>query len=143
MGTLGVDDDCAGFARHRECVAFKGDSDGRGPGGVLHIIVIFLDILVVDNGLGRLLQGAVIQLDLLGDDFFYRWLYWTTAQDDIDDGIHVADVDLAVAVHIASGVIIAPKDDVDDSVHVADVDLVIAVHVACHRRHRQDRYHGQ
>ena len=142
VGTLDVDEDRAGFARHSGRIAVKGDPDGRGPGSVLHIIVIFLDILIIDDDFGRLLQGTVIQVDFLGNDF-YRRLYRATTQDDINDCVHVADVDLVVTVHITGGVIITTQDDVDDSVHVADIDLIIAIHVTRHRRQRQDCHHGK
>ena len=58
--------------------------------------------------------------------------WWLQFENDVDDCIHVVDVDCTVAVQITLGDCqrAEPQDVVDDGVHVVDVDSAVAVHVA-------------
>ena len=52
------------------------------------------------------------------------------AEDDVDDGIDVGNVDLAVVVDVGSwGCWYPRQDDVDDDVDIGDIDLSVAVHI--------------
>ena len=56
--------------------------------------------------------------------------------DDIDNGIHVANVDFTVIVHVGScSIAISSQDDVNDSIDISEIDIAIAVHVT-----NQDRF---
>ena len=98
MGTIDRGYYAAGIAGHDGCVAVKVDVDLDGPAGVLDIVAIVGRILVLGDILGGFGQFAIIQRDFLGGDF----LFLTTAQDDFDHYVHIADADFAVAVHVGS-----------------------------------------
>ena len=51
-------------------------------------------------------------------------------QDDVDEGVHIGNVNLAVTVHIGTGAGAARQDDVDDGIDVGDIDLAVVVHIA-------------
>ena len=54
-----------------------------------------------------------------------------TAQNEIDDGADVCDVDFSIPVHVGSSiVIISTQDDVYDGIDICDIDLTVAIHVA-------------
>lgn len=58
--------------------------------------------------------------------------YAVIVEDDVDDGIDVIKIDLAISVDVGiSGIAVSVKDDVDDVVHIGDVDFKVAVHIAC------------
>ena len=53
------------------------------------------------------------------------------AQDDVDDGVDVGDVDFAITVHVgSSSVIISIQNHVDDGIHICNIDFTVAIHVA-------------
>ena len=55
-------------------------------------------------------------------------------QDDVDQGVHIADIHCAIAVEVGKcrciGVIVASQDDVDADVHVGNIHCIVAVQVA-------------
>ena len=52
-------------------------------------------------------------------------------KDDVDDGVDIGDVHLAVTVHVGKAFIGVdlPMDDTDDAIHISDVHLAIGIHV--------------
>ena len=55
----------------------------------------------------------------------------------VDDRIHVRDVDFSIAIHVGSdGIIAASCDDVDDSIDISKIDLAVKVHVTDQTRFR-------
>ena len=54
-----------------------------------------------------------------------------TTQDDVNDYIHVGDIDLLVAIHIGCRFItVTVQDDADDDIDIGDIDLAIAIDIA-------------
>lgn len=126
MGTVDGGKNRTCRSRDSGRVAVKVDAHGGGPSGVLDIVAIVGRFLVLGDGFGRLVELAEVQRDFLGREF----LVVTTIQDNVDDGIDISDIDLAIAVDVAVTVIATVQDDVDDSVDVSDVHLTVAVNVA-------------
>ena len=55
----------------------------------------------------------------------------SSPHDDIDNGIDVGDVDLAITINVGNHDVAVPiKDDVNQGIHVSDIHLAIKVHVA-------------
>ena len=54
------------------------------------------------------------------------------SQDDLDDGIHVSNIDFAVIVHISCQFVVGRQYHVDNGIHIGDVHLLVSVHVAIH-----------
>ena len=58
-------------------------------------------------------------------------LMCTASQDDVDNSIHICDVNLMVTINIASSEITTTaQDDVNDSIYISNIDLVVTVHIA-------------
>ena len=59
------------------------------------------------------------------------YLIRCAAQDDVNQGVDVGDVDFSVTVHVGSNsVIISAQDDVDGGVYISNIDLKVTIHVA-------------
>ena len=54
----------------------------------------------------------------------------TAPQDDVDNLVHVGDVDFTVAVDVGARVAAAAQDHVNHSIDVGNVDFAIIVHIA-------------
>ena len=53
------------------------------------------------------------------------------AQNDVDNGIDIGDVNFMVLIHIGScGGAMAVKDDIDDCIDIGDVDLMVVIDIA-------------
>ena len=139
MGPVNAHNDSTGIARHGGRLAVEGYSHGSRPCGILDIVAIVRGIFILLDLLGRLLEGAVIQLDFLGGNLF---LNLTATEDDVNDRVHVTDVDLAVAIDVTGRGADTSQDDVDHGIHIADVDLAVGIHIAGPGHHRQRRGYG-
>ena len=139
MRTLDRGDDGTVGARHRCRLAVKGNPHDGGPGGVLDIVAVIHRILIVLDDLRRFGQCAEVQVNILGDNL----IFGRAVQDDLNHRIHVADVYLAVTVHIASGISATAQDDTDHVVHVADVHLTVGIHVTFHGMGTKGDSHDQ
>ena len=52
-----------------------------------------------------------------------------SSQNDVNDGIHISNIDLTVIIDVANQVRFSRENHVDDGIHVGDVHLIVAIHV--------------
>ena len=74
-----------------------------------------------------LMESPSLNLGCHFDNLLY--LIPCAAQDDVDDSVHVGDVDFAVTVHVTAGILATIQDDVDGGIDISNIDLSVAIHV--------------
>ena len=137
MGAIDGSDNGCGSACHCSRVPIKVDVHRRGPTGILDIVTIVTRHFILRNRLSRFFQVTVVEFNHLGDNL----LLSPIAQNDVDDGIDVGNVDFTVPVHVGNCVSPIHKDDLKHRIDIGNVHLFVAIHVARDRASSENRRH--
>ena len=142
MGAIDGSDDGCGSACHCSRVPLKVDVHRQGPTGILDIVTIVTRHFILRNRLSRFFQVTVVEFNILGGNFLSP-----IAQNDVDDGIDVGNVDFTVPVHVGSHFRHIHKDNLKHRIDIGNVHLLVAIHVARDTRVGgscgEDRHHHQ